>query len=602
MTLVNWIGNRSLHTRLIIYFVIVAIVPILIVGFVSYTLSMKIIKERAMQFSQQMVDQVAGEIDNLLLDTYKVSTMVAEDHTIQQVLRQPMETNISKRYSTDLTLDTRLTYIQSSYRNEFFGFYVLADNGGKYKSNFYTVKNYDLRSSDWYLKIINSKDPVWFGTHVGSFAVETVDELLVSVGFPIIDKASGKNSGVVVIDIEEALLSEITDSLIGKTGYMMILDANNQVISHPDKSMISKEIQINDINSRETLKNFDLPFISKSKTDGSIVAVKTSEVNGWQIVGVLPVRELIKDGRQFGMIITGMVILICCLALLVAWVIAGSVANPLKKLMLLMKKVEAGDLSVTMKVKYNDEVGQLGKSFNLMVENIAKLMTKVYEEQHELRKAELKTLQAQINPHFLYNTLDSIIWLSRAKRNEDVDKMVTALTKLFRIGISRGKDIISIREEFEHVANYLTIQNIRYKNKFTYDIQLPEELAHYQTLKLILQPIVENAIYHGIKMKKEVGRLTIRAIDADDMIIFEVSDTGKGMTKEQLIALENTLKGMKENIIQSYGVKNVNERLKIFFGPQYGLNFMSEYGVGTTVTIKIPKLAEVNENVESDLG
>lgn len=594
-------SSLSLRSRLLLYFVLVSIIPVLLIGVVSYTVSVNVVKEKAMQFSRQIIDQVTGEINNLLLDAYKVSVMVAEDPTIQVVLRKPLDEDIARRYSTDLMMDTRLNFIQSSYRNEFFGFYVIGANGGKYKSNFYSVKGGELRNTGWYRRIIASKKPVWFSTHTGSFAVETIGERLVSVGFPIIDKATGKRSGAVLIDIEEDLLSKTSGARLGKTGYLVILDSNNIVISHPHKSLISQKLLISDMALKGMGRFVENSF--ETKAGGrAIVISQTSSVSRWKIIGVLPWSELYKDSRMVGIIIAGMLIVICILAFLAAWTVAGTVANPIKKLMFLMRKVEEGNLAVTMDVKYDDEIGRLGRSFNVMIGEIGKLMDKVYQEQKELRKVELKALQAQINPHFLYNTLDSIIWMLRAERNEDVIKMVTALTKLFRIGISRGKDIIPIREELEHINSYLTIQQIRYQNKLSYEIRVPEYLEMFVTLKLILQPIVENAIYHGIKRKREPGFISVTAREEQNAVVFEINDTGVGMTPEELKALENTLKNTQGEKMDSYGLKNVNERIKIFFGPEFGLTFSSEYGAGAKVEVKIPKISEVGEDVKSSLG
>lgn len=592
--------NLSLRSRLLLYFVLVSIIPILVIGFISYTISGRVIRERAAQFSGQMVKQVTGEVNNLLLDSYKVSAMVTDDMLVQEVLRKPLNANIAKLYSTDLMLDTRLAFIQSSYRNEFFGFYVIGTNGGKYKSNFYSAKSGDLTATDWFRRTVRSKGPVWFGAHRGSFAVETVGQPMVSVGFPIIDKATGRVSGAVLLDIEEGLIAKLIGSRLGKTGYMYLVDGADRVISHPDKTYLGIRVRRNDFTLSNIVNTAGYDVLPK-KTEQSIV-MKQAAINGWELVGVLPIRELNKESWAVGWTIAWVLLCISCLAISAAWAIARSVANPIKQLMELMKKVEAGDLSVSMDVKYQDEVGQLGHSFNIMVEEIKKLMDRVYWEQKELRKTELKALQAQINPHFLYNTLDSIIWLSRAKRFADIDKMATALTRLFRIGISRGRDMITIAEEIEHIRSYLTIQNIRYKNKFSYEIMVPEALQAYQTLKLILQPLVENAIYHGIKMKRELGKITVSATERDGLIVLVVRDTGIGMTPQQLTALENTLQNASGEKIESYGVKNVNERIKIFFGSDYGLTFHSEYGVGTSVEVRIPKILEVEENVKSSLG
>ena len=592
--------NLSLRSRLLLYFVLVSIIPIVIIGVISYTISGRVIRERAAQFSGQMVKQVTGEVNNLLLDSYKVSAMVADDTLIQEVLRRPLDTDVAKQYSTDLMMDTRLAFIQSSYRNEFFGFYVIGTNGGKYKSNFYSAKSGRLTATDWFQMTVQSKGPVWFGSHRGSFAVETVGQPMVSVGFPIIDKASGRVSGVVLIDIEEGLISKLIGSRLGKTGYMYLVDHNHRVISHPDKTYLGIQVKRNDFTLSNIINAAGYEVIPK-KIEQSIVMKQTAN-NGWQLIGVLPIRELNKESWAVGWTIGWVLLCISGLAFIAAWAIARSVANPIKQLMELMKKVEAGDLSVSMDVQYQDEVSQLGHSFNVMIEEIKKLMDRVYWEQKELRKTELKALQAQINPHFLYNTLDSIIWLSRAKRYQDIDIMATALTRLFRIGISRGRDMIPIAEEIEHIRSYLTIQNIRYKNKFRYEIGVPEDLQAYKTIKLVLQPLVENAIYHGIKMKRETGRITVTAAESDGMIIFVVTDTGIGMTPQELTALENTLQNASGAKMESYGVKNVNERIKIFFGSDYGLTFHSEYGVGTRVEIRIPKIMEVEENVKSSLG
>ncbi len=595
------IGNMSLHSRLVLYFVIISIIPIMLIGIISYRIALNIITDRAVQFSKQMINQVTGEIDNLLLDAYRVSVMVADDPTTQMVLRKPLEGDIAKRYSTDLIMDTRLNFIQSNYRNEFFGFYAVGAHGSKYKSNFYSVKSNDLRQMDWYKKIIQSKKSVWFKTHKGSFVVETLDQLLVSVGFPIIDKATGKTLGVVVIDIDENLFSALTSSRLGKTGFMFIQDSQNNAITYPDKSVVSLKIPVRK-KEWKWMDNFQKNQYLTIDGRHSMIFYKASTVNDWKIGGVLPLSDFTKESRVVGLVITGMCLAVCIIALFIAWIIGGTIVNPIRKLIFLMRKAEDGNLSVTMNVKYNDEIGQLGKSFNVMLGKISKLMDKVFEEQQEIRKAEFKALQAQINPHFLYNTLDSIIWLARAHRDDEVVAMVNALTKLFRIALSRGREIITIQEEIEHVNSYLTIQHIRYKNKFTYDVSVPENLVQYRILKLILQPIIENAIYHGIKMKREEGHISLQAYESGECVVFEIQDTGIGMTEETLAALNNTLKDVSGEKLESYGLRNVNERIKIYFGKDYGLSFTSQYGIGTKVEIKIPKITEVEDNAKSGLG
>ena len=591
----------SLRSRLILYFIVAFILPFMIVMAVSYSIVYNINKQTAIQYSTQMIEQTSGKIDDFLLEAYKIGNMIAEDPSIQEPLRRPLDEDIAKQYSTDLTIDSKLNFTASS-RNNFFGFYVVGANGAKYKSNYCSVRSGDLRETDWYKQIVESAKPVWFSTHVDSFAVETIGQSFVTVGLPIIDKASGKIAGVALVDVEERVVfNNIMVSKLGKTGFMFIEDSNKKVVSSSNDQITAENLPKIDLSDKDKIIYNWSPV--KNKTgDRYIYSGRISPLTGWKFIGLIPTSELSKDSIVVGRIMIFMLIIICILGFVAVWEIAGSVANPVRKLIGLMKMAEEGDLSVEMNVRYNDEIGQLGKSFNIMIKKISNLMDKVYEEQKKLRKAELKALQAQINPHFLYNTLDSVIWMSRAKNNEDVIEMVTALAKLFRIGLSRGKDLISIKEEVEHVNSYLTIQHIRYRNKFSYEVIVPEELHEYKTVKLILQPIVENAIYHGVKNKREKGHISVTGRDCGEFIIFEVSDNGLGMNDEQLKLLKDMLENINSNKIKSLGVKNVSERIKMLFGCDFGLTFYSEYNKGTMVEIKIPKVLEVEDNAKGNVG
>ena len=254
-----------------------------------------------------------------------------------------------------------------------------------------------------------------------------------------------------------------------------------------------------------------------------------------------------------------------------------------------MKRLETGDFDISVEVKGEGEVKQLSKAFNIMVARIKMLMEQIITEQEEKRKSELKALQAQINPHFLYNTLDSIIWMNENENYEGVSVMVAALARLFRISLSRGNEIISIGDELEHVKSYLTIQKVRYGDKFDYSIDADSTLLSRKTLKLILQPIIENAIHHGVSPLNEKGIIKISVSSESDKILFQVSDNGYGITPEilsELLVQEST--SYHGSGSSGVGLKNVNERIKLCYGEEYGLEILSEVDVGTTVNIRIP--------------
>ncbi len=590
----NLVGSLSIRARIILFFVIVSNISVLIIGVISYRLAFDAIWARADQFNRQIIENVTEKIDSLLSEAQRTSQMVADDPTIQATLRRPLDTDIGRRYSKDLEVDTQLNFIQS-YKTDILGIYVLGANGSAYKSSFYSLRTDDLRREGWYATIVSGKAPTWFGFHMGSFAAVTVGQSLVTVGVPVIDKASGEALGAVIVDMEVELLLRTIRAKLGNTGFIFMVDQNQKVISHPDNLM--------DPQREATLRRAVEDLATTRDVSSSVlkheflIFSKASTVTGWNIIGVIPRAELEKDTYSIRRAITILLPLVCLLDLLAAWYFASALSNPIKKLMRLMRKVEGGDFSVVMDAQSRDEIGLLAQGFNVMVGRIRELMQKVYREHQKLRSAELAALQAQINPHFLYNTLESIIWLSRAGRSHDVIHIVEAMTKLFRIGISGGRELITIRDELEHVRSYLTIQQIRYKNKIDYLVDVPESLGSCRILKLVLQPLVENSIYHGIKNVRGKGLITVHGREEGNDIILDVMDSGIGMKPEELRALQAALAdhGSEADNNGNYGLKNIHERLTIFFGPEYGLSFTSEYGRGTTVAVRIPKELDAGE-------
>ena len=283
-----------------------------------------------------------------------------------------------------------------------------------------------------------------------------------------------------------------------------------------------------------------------------------------------------------------------------AWIISASIYIPIKKLQDLTTTITKNDLQALLSSENVDEITELGMSFNIMTSKIRDLLDSKVREQENLKKAELKALQAQINPHFLYNTLDTIVWMSESNQPGQVIEIVRALSSFFRIALSRGKEWISIRQEIEHVRSYLLIQKFRYRDILDYEIEVDEKILDGTILKLTLQPIVENALYHGIKNKRNGGTIRVRARKADhNLVLLEVQDDGLGFTPNKLSQIQAAITNDSEEILQSesgFGLENVHKRIQLYYGTQYGLSVESQYQNGTRVTIAIP----LQENLESD--
>jgi two-component system sensor histidine kinase YesM len=286
----------------------------------------------------------------------------------------------------------------------------------------------------------------------------------------------------------------------------------------------------------------------------------------------------------------------------VAWARSRSIYTPIKKLHDVTKTITQNDLQALVTSDNIDEITELGMSFNIMIGKIRGLLDDKVREQENLRKAEMRALQSQINPHFLYNTLDTIIWMAEAKKTDQIVEVVSALSNFFRISLSKGKDWITIGEEIERIKSYLTIQKMRYRDILDFKIELDEGVSDHTVLKLILQPLVENALYHGIKNKREGGTITVRAkFNNDKEVILEVEDNGIGFTPDKLVHLRAELADNSGDIKQEsgFGLGNVNQRIKLYYGKQYGISVISEYQTGTRVSFNIPAR---NEDGTEDTG
>ena len=401
-----------------------------------------------------------------------------------------------------------------------------------------------------------------------------------------------ENGVYITIDYEFSEIAKYIDNVgIGRHGYCFITDSGGNIIYHPQQQLIFSGI-----------KNENTDFI-KGLSDGVhyeknvIYAITTTEDSLWRVVGLSFTDELTVERRTQIIFSIAISFLFCgIIALIVLGVYSKIVNAPVRSLIKAMNAFENQAENFRYKGG-NESVAELriiSSSFEHMAKTIQNLMERVHWEEQELRKTELKALQAQINPHFLYNTLDSIQWMCEQGKTKDAAEMVRALARLFRISISRGRELITIKEELQHAENYLIIQSYRYRSQFSYTIDASDELMDCLCNKITIQPLIENAIYHGIDRMVDEGeiKITVKPAEDDDDILITVSDNGVGMTKEQcgkILAKDRSDSG-------GIGVKNVNDRLKIYFGKKYGLSIESELDVGTTVTVRIPKIDKEAQN------
>ena len=406
----------------------------------------------------------------------------------------------------------------------------------------------------------------------------------------------GDSDGVVFIDLNYSAISELcTQNSVGTKGYVFILDQDGNIVYHPQQQQLYNELQTENIS---LIMNAKTDVVTAGKGDDEkIYALSHSETTGWTIVGCMNMSELLKNSRKARSIYVLVALGLIAVALVISSEIARNITFPIQKLRDSMKRVQKGDFSAAEIEVYSDnEIGSLTRSFNVMTHKIQDLMAQNIQEQEQKRKIELKALQSQINPHFLYNTLDSIIWMAEGKKNEEVVLMTASLARLLRQSISIENELVTIGQEVEYVRSYLTIQKMRYKDKLEFEINVDPRITHAQILRLVLQPIVENAIYHGLKYKESKGMLKVHGYELGERIIIDITDDGVGMDEETLKHIYDKHKVNYHS--NGVGVYNVQQRLVLYYGKEYGIIYHSEKGKGTTATVVIPKKQEdVHEKI-----
>lgn len=322
----------------------------------------------------------------------------------------------------------------------------------------------------------------------------------------------------------------------------------------------------------------------------SLVGDTMSRYIYYEIRGIQESRQQYQDFFvnmiRFSVIAFALILMLC---LFLSYYIPLSITRPIRRLTQVTDQVAKGDLTVRSDVTGGLEARVLSDSMNTMIDKINELLEQVKTEQVRLRKAEFELLQSQINPHFLYNTLDAIVWLAEAGEQKKVVSMVGSLSDFFRISLNQGQDILDVREELQHVRSYLEIQQMRYQDILQYEICVPEELYSSRIPKITLQPLVENALYHGIKNKRGKGMIRIDGEMEDSDCILRITDNGRGMTPERLGQVREGIRNRNACETEIYGLYNVNERIRLNFGEKYGITITSTYGEGTCVTVRLPE-------------
>ena len=586
--------NKNLSARFIgkfssIQSVIFATVAVLVLSAVVIVtgVSMKFtntsIFENSSEYTHTIIQQMNQNIDSYIDYMENIAYLISSNEDVQDYLFDEKIDN-EGRYRILNQLQTILDS-RSDIRNVG----IISKNGrmlindGSKSVN----QDLDLNTQEWYATALEKPNgPILTSSHV-QHIISGERPWVITLSRGIRDRSgSGEKEGVFFIDLNYSAISELCDqSTVGTKGYAFILDAKGNIVYHPQQQQLYNELQTENISL--IMDTDEDTVLTGTGNDGKLYSISRSEKTGWTVVDCTNVKELLSKSRQAQSVYVLTAIILVIVALLFSRFMARSITLPIQKLRDSMKKVQEGDFSVSdVVVDSKNEIGSLTKSFDVMTHRIHELMEQNVHEQEEKRKSELKALQSQINPHFLYNTLDSIIWMAEGKKNEEVVLMTASLARLLRQSISNEDEVVPIANEVEYARGYLTIQKMRYKDKLEFQIEVDSSILYIPLIKLVLQPIIENAIYHGLKYKESKGLLIVKGFMKNGNAVLQVIDDGVGMDEETLAHIYDKHKVNYHS--NGVGVYNVQKRLKLYYGEDYGITYTSELGKGTTATITIP--------------
>jgi len=573
--------GSSLRNRIIRYFIIIILCAV--VGYMLAAIfnSRQIIEDMTTENTEHMISVINKEIDSYILNMSSYADLLSENSDVRTYLFSVGQAD--RRLQSKKRIEEQVSILMKA-RDDIVDIGFISEAGRYYLNDSESKINPGVRLSDypWLIKAFDGKKNVT-PSHVQNI-VKDQYPWVVTLSDSIENYVDNNNAGAVFIYLNFSTINDLCKSVsLGEKGYIFIVDSDGTIVYHPKQQLIYGGFISEEIG--RVLTSGESRFYSE---DGSkLYIVGHSDVTGWTTVGVYYQEEMLKRVRSIVQQYLIIALILVVFATLLAIMLANAVTWPILRLRESMNQVQQGDFDVHLKeLETNDEIGDLVTSFERMTREINELLDSNVRAEKEKRKNEMKALQAQINPHFLYNTLDSIIWMSQAGRKDDVIKMTSSLSKLLRRSISNPEEKVTIAEELDQVKNYLVIQKMRYRNKLEYEIETNGELEDRKVIKLLLQPLVENAIYHGVKIKEGKGLISIRVFQEYGNLCISVQDDGVGMTPEQLDHIYDEQK--KDAVGTGVGIYNVDKRIKLNYGEEYGVFFKSWQGAGTVATIVLP--------------
>ena len=580
---------RGMKSTIMIVFSVISISITLILGIVMYIRFSAVNRQETIQTAQTLMEQTGETLEDYLVSMRQISDTVYYN-VIKDGAFPDQDQNIQK--GMNLLYEANRDNLRTIAIYNSYGSLMAAEPVASQK------EDPDVTSQDWYKQAVEEMENMHFSTpHIqnlfddGSMRYYWVISL--SRAVDLTDNGDSQ-MGVLLVDMDYSSISRMLQQINASDNgqYYYLCDSSGEIIYHPRQIQISEGIanENNDTESGYKDGVYDEMFEGEHRK----VIVNTISYTGWKLVGVIPYSTFTSGMLNMRYFVGMLMLLTAMMLVVINRVVSVGISRPILRLNDSVREYEAGE-KPEIYIGGSLEIRHLGYSIQKSYEQIDSLMKKIVLEQNERRKSELDALQSQINPHFLYNTLESITWMIEGERNDEAAFMITQLARLFRISLSKGRTVITVADELQHARSYMNIQKIRYKNAFSVVFDVDQEVCSCCTVKLILQPILENAINYGVSGMDDCGEIRVTGRLEDGNVILSVTDNGIGMSEEQ-VALILTDSSRMHKRGSGVGLVNVNNRIRLLFGGEYGLTVESEPDEGTTVSVRIPAVPYTEEN------
>lgn len=543
-------------------------------GYILYSLFYNTLKEHQINHSIELANKTRYNLEFFLNSVNNTASIISNN---QNIIKGLSDNNASSKTAINTILENTVSAHQ--YLK---GIYIIGQDGNVYVSDWGINAEALVHTFQDFMNP-DSQDEVFKDSYTYKYHHSSNTRTL-TYTVHIYDYKNNINHGLLIIEINYDILRELISTTSATLeNKMLVVDPNGETLfTFPFNAYLDEII----FNHPEVLSENTLRFTDKVFGTESIIVSDTVKYSNWKIISVHPLNNILEDIEKLFDELVRIMIILSIITGIAAYAFSYSITKPIMILSGNMKEVEMGNLSVNVKVKNNDEIGELTKSFNKMVKRIDLLIKRSIENEKLKSEMEFKILQAQINPHFLYNTLDSIRWMATLQGTTIISTMVSSIINLLKYNFSRKDTLVYLSEEIESVKDYISIQKFRYGDMFDIKYDIPKDILEYKTIKFIMQPIVENAIFHGFENIEHIGVIKISAYIKNNFLYILISDNGVGMTEEELQNVIHRKPSKKQYL--DIGIQNVDNRIKFYCGQEYGLSLTSTKYLGTTATFKLP--------------